>query len=401
MLSRLSFLAVTLVLLFSIGSSALAAKLAVVTMKDGQTRRGEVVEETADELVLIISNVRTPLKRSDIKSVQFVKSPKEEYEVRRAQIADDDIDERFKLARWLYDNKEYELAKVELDDLAKRAKDNTSVQFLHRLVIEKIKIDSGKTNPNDPGNTNDPENGGPKGPLPTKRLSEKDINTIRVYELDESKDPRVIIPQPVLDKFMEEYSNEEKMPKSAADRRKFKAAKGLEQLKMMFEMGARQYYGDVIVRDDPPAIRDFRLLHRNYVLSYCATNECHGGANAGPLYLFTNLPTSDETIHTNFYSLSQYETKQAYMVDRQFPEKSLLIQFGLPENLAIFPHPKVQGWKPHLVRCDKDPRYKLLKDWVGTLFRPAPKYDINYSIPKVAGSPAPATQENPLPKKGD
>ncbi|MEX2216696.1 MAG: hypothetical protein WD768_21460 [Phycisphaeraceae bacterium] len=400
MFSRLFPACIVLTVLLVFTSGALAARVAVVTMNDGKTIKGEVVEETGDSVVLLISNVRTPLKRSDIKSVEFVKSVKEEYEIRRAQVADDNIDERLKLARWLYDSKEYALAKIELDDLAKRAKDNTTVQFLHRLVNEKIKIDNKDPVPVGP---NDPVN--PKidvpGALPTKRLTEGDINTIRVYELDESKDPRVIIPPKVLDKFMEEFANDEKMPRGARDRAKFKASKGLDQLKMMFELGARQYYSDVIVRDDPPAIREFRNLHRNYVLAYCATAECHGGANAGKLFLFTGQPTSDETVHTNFYSLTQFSTKSAYMIDRDFPEKSLIVQFGLPRDRAIFPHPDVQGWKASMVRGDKDPTHNLLVEWLKGLYRPTPKYGISYAVPTVASpvkAPAPKAPDIPAPK---
>lgn len=384
-------------------SAAMAARDAVVTLKDGRTVRGEVVEESDQAVTLLIAGIRTPYSRDLIKSIEFVKTVEEEYAEKRAAIKDDNVAERYKLARWLYEKKAYALAKKEIDDLQKRDPKNADVQLLKRILDEKLKTESPATpDPvtpgSTPGSTPTPAAGASK--LPKDRLDQKQINRIRVLEIDEvnARPEKVTVPRDVLEKFLTEFADNENVPRGATARNKFKAQKGLEHLKLMMKVGAREFFDDVVVHEDPPAIADFRILHRNYVLSFCATNECHGGGKAGSFFIFNTNPNSNETIHTNFYILTQTKTKTAYMVDRDYPEKSLIIQYGLPISKSTNPHPEVPGFRAPLQGGEKDRTYQMLKDWISkSLYRPEPKYDLDYKLPtlaKPAAPAAPATKES-------
>ena len=405
-LSRSSFLPLIALLLLLAVSSVRAAREAVLTLKDGRTVKGEVVEENDKAVSILISGIKTPYGRDLIKSIEYVKTVEEEYAEKRAKVADDNVAERYQLARWLYDKKAYPQAKAELDDLAKRDPKNADVALLKRIVEEKIKapVVTPPTPPNNGNNTPTPPTPPvqpPVGDLPKDRLDASQINRIRVLEINEDLSPRVTVPRTTVEKFLKEYADDTNVPKGPAAKNKFMAQKDLDKLKLMMTVGAKELYGDVVSHDDPPAIRDFRNLHRNYVLSFCATAECHGGAKAGKFFLFNSAPTSNETIHTNFYILTQTKTATAFMVDRDYPTKSLILQFGLPVDKATTAHPDVPGFKAPMHTGDKDRTYQALLEWITkSLYRPEPKYDLNYKIPTLATPKVtiPATPEKKAPE---
>jgi len=401
---RLSFLTAIVIASLLAASSAWAARDAVITLKDGRTVKGEVVEENDDAVTLLISGIKTPYARDLIKSIEFTKTTEEEYAERRAKVADDAIGDRFQLARWLYDRKAYGLAKKEIDDLAKRDPKNDQVQLLKRIIDEKVKtnpVTPGTTTPGTttpgtttPGTTDTtPVPTTTTADLPKDRLDQKQINRIRVLEIDEVniRPDKVTVPPDVLEKFFAEFADDERVPKGASAKGKVRAQKGLEKLKLIMEVGGRKFFDDIVVHEDPPAIRDFRVIHRNYVLSFCATNDCHGGAKAGKFFLFNTAPTTNETIHTNFYILTQTKTPTAYMVDRDYPSKSLIVQYGLPIDKSNNPHPAVPGFKAPMVTGEKDRTYQMLLEWIGkSLYRPEPKYELNYKLPSLVKPAVPA-----------
>ena len=398
-LSRSSFLPLIALFLLLSAGIAQAAREAVLTLKDGRTVKGEVVEEDDKAVSILISGIKTPYSRDLIKSIEYVKTVEEEYAEKRAKITDDNISERYQLARWLYDKKAYELSKKELDDLAKRDAKNADVALLKRIVEEKLKTANVPTTPNPvgPGNvtpTPTPTPTPAAGDLPKDRLDAKQINRLRVLEINEDLNPRVTVPRGVVEKFLTDYADEEEVPKGATAKSRFFAQKDLEKVKLMMTVGAKEFYGDIVSHDDPPAIRDFRIIHRNYVLAFCATAECHGGAKAGKFFLFNTAPTTNETIHTNFYILTQTRPKNGYMVDRDYPTKSLILQYGLPVDKATTPHPDVPGFKAPMLTGDKDRTYQMLLEWISkSLYRPEPKYDLNYKLPSMA----PAEPEKKAP----
>lgn len=383
-----------------------AAREAVLTLKDGRTIKGVVAEEDDKSVSMVIAGIKTPYSRDLIKSIEYVKTVEEEYADRRAKVTDEDVAGRYQIARWLFEKQSFSLAKKELDDLAKRDPKNTDIGLLKRIVEERIKAAAPTTTPGTtttpettPGTTTTPgTETGSNVTLPKDRLTAKQINRIRVLEVNEELNPRVTVPPTVVDKFLNEFADNDKVPKGATARNRFKAQKDIEKLKLIMEVGAGQYYEDIISHDDPPAIRDFRNIHRNYILNFCATNECHGGAKAGKFFLFNSAPTSNETIHTNFYILTQTKPKTAYMIDRDYPTKSLLLQYGLPVDKSQNPHPDVPGFKAPMVTGDKDRTYQMLVEWISkSLYRPEPKYELNYRLPSVATPPPPAKAPETAP----
>lgn len=390
-----TFVATLAALLVLALSGQAVAREATVTLKDGRTLKGEVAEDTNQSITLVISNIKNTFPRDQVKSVEYLKTVDEEYAERRAKIEDANLTERYKLAGWAYQKKAYALAKKELDDLVTRDPSNPDYKFMRDVVIAKLKDEAKPVTPVTPDpatpvNPADPvKPPAATGNLPTKKLDQKMMNKLRVFELDlgVKPEPKVFIPRDVLEKFAKEFANDADFQAAAKDAGKFRAMKPLEQLNVLFAVRARGYYEEVQVKDDPPAIREFRNVHKNYVMPYCATAECHGGPKAGALFLFNNPPGGEDTLHTNLYILSTFQTKEAYMIDRDYPGKSLLVQYGMPRDKTTTPHPEVAGWQPKILPIEKDRTHLMLTQWIGMLLRPVPDYELGYTIPKLPSSP--------------
>lgn len=400
----------TLVLSLVITAAACAERQAVVTLNTGRQLKGEVVDESLDSVTIKISGISTKIKRSDIKSVKFLKTAAEEYKERRAKVGNDDVEGRYKIARWLFDQEAYPLALKELDELVKMAPDEKKIGLLRRVVILKIGENNANNNTPDPNpnpNPNpNPDNGKENpvdvGPLPKVMLDEGSINKIKVFEIDFKANPKVSVPRNVIEDLIKEFAGKEGIPANPNEKRDFLRMKPDDILKLMFTLRARDFYERVQVRDDPPALAGFRQkVHRNVVINYCAAAKCHGGENAGRMFLFNKNANSTTVVYTNFYILNQYKNKDGYMIDRDIPNKSLLLTYALPENATALPHPKVPGWQPLFKIGEKDRIYQTSLEWIPTLYKPAPTYDVEYKTPSLPSKLNRADDAKADPKGSD
>ena len=109
-------------------------------------------------------------------------------------------------------------------------------------------------------------------------------------------------------------------------------------------------------------------------------------------------------MYTNFYILSKFQLAGGTpLINWEEPEKSPLLQLGLPRGKSRRPHPEV----PHRVsghdmfkatfQTTEDPQFKQAVEWIKSLYRPRPEYPIAYvpfrpleapAIPGTGGTPA-------------
>ncbi len=317
----------------------------------------------------------------------------EQFATRRAEIADDDLEKRFELDYWLYENHSYQLAQREVADLMKRYPSVDRLKTLAADIDREIKLQdeprSGSTTR--PGLRRDSQargRGAPNGAVPgvLQELSDEQINTIRLYESNPNAQtqPRVVVPETVIDKLFADYSDRDVVPKGARDQLEFRHAPGWFQLKTLFAVKARELYPDVEVLDDPPIINEFKSINQSYIVNYCGTPQCHGGEKAGNFFLFRVDPYSERTVFTNYYALYRYENKNGYMIDLSEPDKSYLLQYGLPPDVAKFPHPAVRGMDPRLREGNQDELYRSIRDWIAHLSPPRQNYPkLNYTPPTM------------------
>jgi hypothetical protein len=218
-------------------------------------------------------------------------------------------------------------------------------------------------------------------------LTEEQINTLRVFEVDLTIRPAVLIRPETIDRLLLHHADENL--RGETNQRKFRALKGYQQLEYIFSMvehdpEIRKLYEEVVIRKDPPAFATFRSrIHRPFVINYCGSAKCHGDAKYEGLRLTRAKPTSPATVYTNFYILDSYSIKDSKydMIDRRTPAKSLFAQYGMRRTDAENPHPETDGWKA-LFRTKRDRRMRMLVNWIPKLQNPRPKYTIEFP-PKV------------------
>jgi len=354
------------------------ARDAELELKDGRKLKGELVSETDKAVTLKIAGITTTVVREDIAKVAYIKTAAEQFKEMRAAAKDEDLDGRYNAAYFAFQNGELQLAKAELADLKKRWPEVNRVKLLSDLVDQNIKGRDQTSGAHAPppkpdvkpvvkvDGKADPK---PAGPLPTNVLTAADVNLIRVYEIDPAGEPaRVSVPREVQDTFFKDYGDKAGLT-TRADQERFRTLKGWQQLDAIFKARARELYPKVKVEEDPAPLAAFRKeIHRSYVLQYCGSVACHGGPEAGKYFVFRDDPNMDATVYTNFFVARKFETSRGYMIDVAQPEKSLLVQFGLPRSVATYAHPDVGDWSPNF-RSERDPRFENMVQWVGTLGR--------------------------------
>lgn len=387
--------AACLVAMATLVAPAGLAAVAVVVTNSGQTLEGEVVAETPEQITLRIAGIDTPIKRDQISELTFKQTVQEEYAERRAKIADDDLDSRYALAYWLFENKAYDMALSELRPLERIAPDSERVTRLIALIEGKQQLEAREaaagTNPQvastrtKPADTETKENIGDQPAL----LSNEQISMIRLWELPpdliEAK-PRVRVPSDTLDKLFKDYASKTGVPKGRTEQRIFRGKKGYEQLQLIFDLQARDLYDEVVVLEDPAALIEYRRnINPNYVARYFRQN--FGTGQIPGLTLLGNRPNAIDEVYTNFYLLATATQNGLPLINRSAPDQSLLLQWGLPREFATHPAPEIEGWRPFFSGLE-DPTYQRYVDWVESLYN-QPEYNIRYNPEQNTGAETP------------
>lgn len=388
------------------------AKEVVLVMKDGRRIKGELVSQTDEIVTIKIGTITTPFPTEGIQRVEEKQSLPDLVEEWGQGIKPNELDKRLVLARRVFDHKfegipsneaqleKYQLAAKELRDILKLNPNHEQAKVLLGASNEWISYYQGLIKPkvDKPPVVVDP----PPPPVEISdvpKLSEKEINWLRLYEYDfrDRLKPQVNISNEVLDQLFSKHAMDSRVPKGNAARMDLRRKQGFEKLDLLFQVQDRDLWGQAEVKGDPQAFRTFKTkVHRNYVLSYCATADCHGGPKGGSLLLARDKPISDETVYTNFYILHQARGPGgAMMIDRDQPNLSLLVQYGIPVDRAAIKHPDVPGWTPNpaMAAGERSKLYEELTQWIGReLYRPTPQYEaaIEYKAPRGKASSPPA-----------
>ncbi len=214
-------------------------------------------------------------------------------------------------------------------------------------------------------------------------LPKEAIELIKVYEVDLEAEspPRVIIPKSELREFIKEHQEDDEELRGKSNQEDFLRADGHEQLAKLFEHRAREYYKHVRVRSQIESLREWGNIHRRYVLGYF--QPTFGAGSIPELFIFPQGRESDRIEITNFYILTQAQIDGKPLTDRNVPEDSLLIQWGLPRESAKFPAPEIDGWEARF-QDEKDRRFIEKVDWIKSLIaeNQGSNYGISYQPPQ-------------------
>lgn len=381
---------------------AAEARQVTLTLTDGRHVSGEMVEQNADRIVLDIGGIRAIFEREQIADIQIQLTLAEQYRQRRAQLADDDFAARYDLARWLFDRntaKGDALARQELQQLLEDRPEHGQARLLLQLVEQRIAEREAEAarppqRPTRPDGAMPPDQPGPMiRPARPNLLTDEQCNILRVYEINLRTEPRVVIPQEVLRDFLDRYQASDALApyRDRNGRRQFLRLSGYEQLQVIFQAQAREFYPYAVIRDEPEVLQTFRTqINPALIVGYCG--RCHGEQGADGLRVFTRAPRNLSVAYTNFLILHRLSGGARKMIDRQLPEESLILQFGLPRQEAKYPHPDVEGWTPFFRAGVADPLFDQYRQWADSLYTPSPKYPVQYTLPRQ-GPPAEPERE--------
>ena len=360
------------------------ARTAVLTTKDGNSYEGQLVAQTSTVVVLNISGIDASFAREDVETLTIRESPEEVYRKKRAALADDDLDGRFELAQLMYEEDALSLSRRELVALERDFPNVPRVGELltrveARLRLEQSRSDRDTSRPGvsgDRGGRGDSRDGRQGATEDTPYLTPEQINLIRVYEVDLETKPPVAIPPRVLDEFFDRYGDNDAVPRGRRERSEFKRLPGYKQLDLFFKVQARDLYGQVNVRTEPPSLTRYRrMINNQYVARYFAPTFGQGQIDG--LTLFNARPDDEAEAYTNFYLLTTSSDSGRPFIDRDDPESSLLLQWGLDREAAKHPAPDIAGWKPQF-RSTQDADFRRYVEWIESLFPGEPDYGIRY-----------------------
>ncbi len=400
-----------------------------LTLKNDTVITGELVSKNSQNVIVKVAGLETRYSLSNIKKYHEILTPAQEYKKKRGELKDDDLEGRYKLASWLYQEKKaYDLTEKELVSLNKDFPSDQRVPLLLRIVRSKrtLQADDSSKSPNTTvrkvtpvttvtpkitqnatsnktGNSqsNQQQYSNALIPVPQEALTDEQIDLIKVYEVNLNQRPRVMIKRTDLEDFVKSNLGKEGVPENRREKDRFLRMEGYEQLAVIFRAKARDFYSKARVLGDPEVFKDFKVIHRTYILNRCATTDCHGGTEARGLFLFNRRPglSPDQIVYTNFYILNSYGATKAGtrydMIDRADPQRSLLLQFGMNPEDSVFPHPPVRGMQAAFTRGQEDRQYQMVRDWIQSLYSPAPDYGIDYRVP-ISATPASATDAAPV-----
>lgn len=377
-------------------ASALAGSKAV-KLKNGTTLVGEVTKTDDGYDVKLKYGVQS-VKAEDVVSITDVVTPEDEYKERLAKINKDDPEARYSLGEWAFRNALYAEAQAELEAALALKPDFEKAQLKLRQVKAKIsptskqpKDDEKTTTPDTPRTTS--------SELDEMLLKEDDIYRIRLAEARFSPsrvdDPRArrtsddSIPinfrNKVLDAFIEGMAGKEDFarPKFAESFRTWRAPEQVSyMLKRLDQAGVQEQKDDIQVRSNPRVMVEFKRTIWPIVSGYCGAAQCHGGEKiTGGYRLFNLVGKGDEADYTNFIILNGLKSSTGKrLIDRSQYDQSLLLQFGLPENLAEFKHPKARAG---LFTSKRDPKYLAILNWIQSLAGSSlPDYKLKWTPPK-------------------
>lgn len=419
-----------------------------VVTRQGQTFEGEVTDNRArggDVEVVDANGRKITLKRGNVASVEANETPpadgdapiaadappgagaapapgpaEAELRNRLSSLARNDVNGRLRLARNAFNRREYAVATEALEQALQLDPRNEEARALLDTVDAQRRLDqrprpepAPRERPAAGANGADGRGGG-SGAMPP--LHPDDINRIRQREWTRNdRNVRVRFIGDVKRQFVARSRNNIR----PAD---FNNLNAVEQGWQIVGDGDEEMRNAVRLTTDPASLAAYRTIVQRAILPTCATVACHGGGQGGAFQLHPRADREGEA-YANFLTLSTYtySPKRAqpappppgpaaapgtppaasrnvaarapryYMIDRDRPADSLLIQFALPQNLADTPHPDVPGFKP-VFRTLKDPRYDQFLRWISNDLAPLQR-DYGIQINRgadVAGAAQPA-----------
>jgi hypothetical protein len=355
----------------------------VVFLRDGSMLDALVIADDYDKVLVMIEGIEHELPRDDVAYVRIKPSFEERLSYLRENIREEDLESRIELARWMANNDQLERARQEL--LAVLAMDDhPEAKQLIKLFDARIELE---TNATDDPTPLPPKVDRTEG-IPKRRLTIEDVNLIRVYEIDFTDPPKVNVMPSTIKAMIEKHGSNRLIPKDSRGRESLFALRDIDQVKLLFDVQARELYPEIQVESEPRSLELFKKsVHNAWLIRNCATSGCHGGNNAGRFYLHRYDTKDPRTVYENLLILERLDLGGPHrLIDYENPSRSLIIQHALPPSESRNPHPDVPGYKP-VFPADGGRLQKETEKFIRSMYRPRPQYPVEFEPP---------TQKEPL-----
>jgi len=304
-----------------------------------------------------------------------------------------DVTGHMNLAKWCREQEAWELLEKQCDYVLRLEPDHAMAKVYRELA----RSYQGNSGTNDP-NAADPQANGVSGPRkrgePIRELTNKEIQILRRNELALNRPERVSVnfKNNVLDRFWNYLAMRENLgPKDrvgfnrlrpAARKAQFMLAKIKEYERASLEESPfdDEFSEDIEIEDDPAMFRSFKSPRvSGVILNSCATARCHGGRDAGEFVLFNERVMTDKMHYANYMALIEYEKNGERLINRDNPQRSLILIFGQPETTGpgsahptkvdvVFPNPS-------------NIKYRNLLGWLSSLDVTPPDYGFSLDEP--------------------
>ena len=364
---------------------------AAVYLKDGRRMVGMLVSRDRKETVIRIAGINSPIADELISRVEVLPPVLERYKELRATIKDDDIDRLLLLIDWLAARKQFELALSELDSIDKQQPANAQARKLRTQVTQQIEVEEAAREKRLA--TGERAKGSPAGAAPPAPgfpvLSAEDVNLLRVYQVDLDNPPKLLMPREVVDELIKRYADKSQIPTTEEGRQGLYRKRPSQILRLAFELKARELYPQVKVLEEPPQLKLFRdNVWRGWVLSSCATTKCHGGEEAGRLWLLNRKSSADATVYTNYMILHKFKLADGTpLLNYEKPAESPLLQMAMKTGVSTSPHVRIDSiergetFKPVFLSAE-DRRFQEAVQWLKAMYVPEGReYPIDYTPP--------------------
>jgi hypothetical protein len=389
------------------------AKQGVVRTRDGRTIEGDVTEK-ADQVVVVVKGIQTTINRDNVSGIEYFDSVEQQYEAKKKALPKNPTAaDHLGLARWLLDQRSYDLSLREVHAAQRIDPNSADAMTLEQTVMAQRRLDrpregggagTGTPAPRPPANTGTgaaPREGGGVAPRAGegKFLTPEDIGMIRKWEWKDSDNnpPRVTVTPDVRRRYVN---------LRALNPGEFAAMTMPQQAWTILtdREAPADMKREIRVTSDPQSLADFRRTIQPLIVNNCATAGCHGGNQAGDLFLYHNNTDREEVAYTNFYILRSYfkrvGDRTRFMIDPGYPDESILAQFALHPDAAELDHPELKGQTYKAMAPNRNaPAYVAIINWMRGLALDVapgdpkkPTYWIQTDIPGVkrAAPAAPA-----------
>ena len=373
-----------LTLVLFVAAGAVFAELQTVLLKSGRQVTGEVAKTSTGYQVTTPNGVIN-VASGDVASIGPATDPDAEFKDRLSKIDPKNADDHVALAEWAFSRGMMDDAQGELKAALAINANHLKAQLLLRKV-EAALADAAKSEPQPATSTS------ASGPSAAENLDKilipmDDIYRIRLAELRRDDTVAVEFKNDLIERFITRMQGSPPDFTDPKNNDQFRAKPRPEQalrIRKEFENNSNpgKWLDDIIIKSDPKFMIEFRSRVLPSIRGHCAAADCHGGEKGqGRLKLFST-PSNDRVDYTNFVIMDGFKNSAGRLIDRDIPDDSLLLQFGLPVEQVKVRHPKTIRW---VFTSRQTQQYRNIDDWMSKTLQPTPHPDYRLKWTPPAG----------------